>query len=45
MKEVNVGTSLSNCTTEDYRLTDFNRVLLQLIGWRSSTKWISLDIY
>jgi len=29
MKEVNVGTSLSNCMTEDYKLTDFNRVLLQ----------------
>jgi len=29
MKEVNVGTSLSNCTTENYKLTDFNRVLLQ----------------
>jgi len=29
MKEVNVGTSLSNCTTEDYKLTYFNRILLQ----------------
>jgi len=29
MKEVNVGTSLSNCTTEDYKLTDLNSVLLQ----------------
>jgi len=29
MKEVNVGTSLNNCTTEDYKQTDFNRVLLQ----------------
>jgi len=29
MKEVKFGTSLSNCKIEDYKLTDFNRVLLQ----------------
>jgi len=29
MKEVNIGTSLSNCKTEDYKLTDFNHALLQ----------------
>jgi len=29
MKEVNVGTNLSNCMTEDKKLTDFNSVLLQ----------------
>jgi len=29
MKEVNVGTSLSNCKTEDYKLIYFDHVLLQ----------------